>query len=185
MKFSIFFLFENLADPVLKEKLKLKRYISYPHKVLPDQAPIIITGMEIISIVEESAEYKKHSYKDACDALTRMSSHWNRTKFLNATFELIMNYLDGLDKPEKKRLSKKLFNEEWFRVLFVLRNNASHHDNYGKQIEWSFKEEKIQFQGIIINKNDIGHKIRYNDAELFNLLEYTYAYFIENRAIFS
>jgi hypothetical protein len=144
-----------------------------------------MNGNHIIKMIEEFAKARNSTYERTIQDLLIMNAHFLRGRIINAFYEITMNYIERFDSAKQKILKDKLFKEDWFRVLYVLRNTVSHFDNYGKKIEWIFKKKnKISWHNIIINKNDIGHLIRYNDPEIYQLVSFGLNYFLQNQSAF-
>ncbi len=90
-----------------------------------------------------------------------------------------------MDGKYGKEEFAKLHNLDWFRVLTVLRNSASHADNYNKAIYFPNHKtlpvypDVIEWKTIkIINKQT--EPIRYNDAEVIGLLTHIMNFFKSN-----
>ena len=183
--FSNAYLIESLTNTNLRGILRERGYTLAVDTDRLHEGVVLISGTDIIQLVEDNAKNRGQEFDEFCKVLLRMNSHYNRTRILNAFYEITIHYIEGLNKEKEKSLKSKLFNEDWFRVLYVLRNNASHFDNYGKQIEWIFrKKDSISWETITIKKDDIGHEIRYNDAELIRLFRYGLLYFKDNQSTF-
>lgn len=179
------FLFDSLLHGEMKNMIDSKDYILAVDEDKLNEGFLQMNGNDIIKMIEEFAKARNSTYKEGCKDLLKMNTHFLRGRILNAFYEITMNYIEGFDSVKQKALKDKLFKEDWFKVLYVLRNTASHFDNYGKEIEWIFKKkDQVSWHNIIINKNDIGHLIRYNDAEIYQLVSFGLKYFLENQASF-
>jgi len=113
-----------------------------------------------------------------------------RKAIINTQYELIINFIE-IDPSKKNALQIELRNQLWFKVLNLLRNNASHFDNLGKTLLKSERrfpkyitEDEVKWKNITITESMMGHTLRYNDFEVIELLEEASAYFEANKLIF-
>lgn len=181
--FSSAMLGESLREESLRKELIKKTYVMVPEKL---EDSIKIDGNLIYQTIFELGKLSNIPYLKSCEMLSKKMGQFIRNRFLNEPYEIIMNYLEGLEKSKSTKLRKILFNEPWFRILYLLRNNASHFNNYGRYIksDWIFREDKVIWGTLIINKSDIGHEIRYTDREIILLMHHTINYLETNRFIF-
>lgn len=177
-------LHEYLIDEGLQKDLRIKNYVIAPTPEKMDQC-ITLTGQTILDIIGFLSTRRSYGLSEAKVDLLKMNAHFLRTRYLNSLYEAIMNFLEGLDKGKRKRVSDDLFKRNWFKVLRILRDNSSHFDNFGKITNWHWpKEDIIKWESIEIKKTDIGNDIRYNDYEVILLGQVCREYFIVNEAHF-
>jgi len=123
--------------------------------------------------------------------------HFIRTKFINSIYEVLEKYIKKFasltgqkdDKGFCCSLRKELRNEDWYVMLYLLRNNASHSDNIQTPVVFKsflkkLNKETISWKTIEVKNGMYGHKIRYNDEELLELYNEMIEYIIANHKIF-
>ena len=126
------------------------------------------------------------SLEDSAKNIMIGNAHFIRTRVTNNVFELIKYYLDD------KFLMSGLHSLDWFQVLYLLRNNASHLDNHGLHVkfpDWKWLinpyPEVVSWNGIEIKNGQKGETIRYSDKQIIDLLDVINNYFIENESVYS
>lgn len=179
MLFANALLYEHLLIEKQYNELLKKQYAIAPTPAKMHQT-ILLTGEWMQDTLAFLAKRRNYDIEKAKLDLVKMNSHFLRTRYINGIYETILNFLEGLGKEQKKIVSDELFKKSWFKVLRILRDNASHFDNFGKITLWYWpKEEEIKWENIIIKKSDIGHEIRYNDYEIISLGNICREYFID------
>lgn len=179
-------LIKHLKEPKLKECLLVDNKFNFA--VSPDKHNdfFYIDSQIIISQIDNYAAFRKDDFNTTCDNILMSNSRFLRTRILNIVFETINHYFS------KSHLWKKLHTLDWFQVLYLLRNNASHFDNYNKIItfptwKWLITPypEKVEWNNIRILNGQFGHDIRYNDKQVLELIDNIITYFDQNESEFS
>ena len=105
-----------------------------------------------------------------------------RDRYINTVYETIINYLQI---NEKKHLLKTHFRkQDWFQMLYALRNNASHFDNFGKPVIHDYIDwipDTITWNDLSIKKSQLGHEVVYTDTYIRELAEHGQNYIISIR----
>jgi len=118
------------------------------------------------------------------------NTHFIRTKFINSIYEIIFKYIEKYEKlcaghRNKSYLRKLLQSENWYRMLYLLRNNASHSDNLHTKVKFTgfikeLNQPRIEWKNLVVEDGMFGHKIRYNDEDLNELYNEIYNYVATN-----
>ena len=122
------------------------------------------------------------------ETLTQNNAHFLRNKAINSIYEIIHKYL----LQEGKQEMTKYYSYDWFRVLNVLRNSASHADNEGRVVQFPDRDPKwkknpdknpikpypdtIQWGNIKITRGQ-KENIRYSDKDLLELFKHIVSFF--------
>lgn len=174
---------KHLTDLSCKDCLEQNQFILTVKA--SDTKGSIFTSEKIIENIKFFGRIEGKNFLEAEEVVRGRNAHFIRARVLNAVVELIKKYYEGSDKWFQ------LHELEWFQVLYVLRNIASHADNYNNKIIFpkrtpnSWKKlkkaypDKIQWKGIEIENGHIGN-IRYNDEEILELLDYVIQFFSLN-----
>lgn len=121
-------------------------------------------------------------FKQARDYLYTVGMHSGRTRALNAFYETTKNFIE---RVYGKNEFLKLHTLDWFQVLTVLRNSASHADNYKKGNYFPNHSNIPQYPaslswGTLTMTNKQRDPIRYNDKEVMELLKHALEFFETN-----
>jgi hypothetical protein len=145
----------------------------------------VLTPQLILDELRDYSNFCREGFNETCNRLLLMNSHYLRTRVLNNVFEMISHFFN-----ESSHWAK-FHTMNWFQVIYLLRNNASHLDNYNKNVsfpkwKWLLEPypEEVTWQGILIINGQFGHDIRYNDKQILDLLDYIVFYFDKNRENF-
>ena len=124
------------------------------------------------------------------------NSHFLRTKFINSIFEILSKYvlkyesLFKKDELRKNYLRTQLQKQDWYIILYILRNNASHADGIHTPFEKprflkDSKKTTFTWKTITVSIGMMSHSIRYNNEELLELYDEMVGYIVENHALFT
>lgn len=182
LNFANSFFYEHLNNSEKKGELKKTAYvISTTLERANEDGLRLMTGENILENIEMLMSQYNCDFKTATDNIITGNAQFIRTKTLISSFEIVLNYLNTLKKPEARR---KIFNEEWFKLLEVLRDCAAHFDNIGKPVVWKHREDKLSFGDLTIKKGDMGHALRYNSFHVEDLLLKLMDFLTSNRSDF-
>jgi hypothetical protein len=122
-------------------------------------------------------------------------AHFIRTKFINVIYEVLKKYLTRYDQllkasnDDRNYLRKQLEKLEWYMLLSILRNNASHSD--GINVPFKFPEFMSQsitsftYLGIYVQKEMKSHSIQYQNIQLTELFYEMINFIKENEKLFT
>jgi hypothetical protein len=124
----------------------------------------------------------KNNDEEVINTLNYQNFHFLRTKFINEIYEILEKYLalyaDKTSQVDgKSLLRKRLQMEDWYKVFYQIRHNASHSNLLHTKVEFrSFikNETQLVWKDIIISNGMMGHDIKYNDRhldEIYHLLK--------------
>jgi len=112
--------------------------------------------------------------------LSLENAHFLRTRFINSLYEALEKYiikfslLTGFKDDKKCTLRLELQQQDWYIMLYLLRNQASHFD--GMQTPVLFRgwikhlnKKVFTWRNIEVTEGMDGHSIRYDDNELLEL----------------
>ena len=139
-------------------------------------------GPEVITELNGFANHFGLSYHDYCTRTIHMLKRSIREKYIINVYEAIKNFSDH---NKGKKLLVHLTQFDWFKMLQLLRRNASHFDNYGKEFNFS-KEypDVVTWGGITIRRGQLGHEIEYTDNYAVDLVGCCHEYLKNNQSIF-
>ena len=189
-----------LADVInkgLKDKsydLKLQIYNgSYADPF--DESKVITTELQkdiLDGVLGERIKFCKDDLYYLIEGLGAQNYHFIRTKFINGIFEILKKYIDkhtALCNEKATLLKTTLYQQDWYIMLFILRNNASHADGLHRPFQYPpFIKEKnklsFTYKTIVIDVNQKAHSIRYNNDEILELYEDMFQFIIANQLLF-
>jgi hypothetical protein len=143
---------------------------------------IQLTRKGMDSLIMDFCKGDGLSYDVKVKVTAAINAHFIRARVINAIVEVIKKYYK--DSPNWF----KLHSLDWFRVLYVLRNVASHADGFEEVIKfptWKKLTDQypntITWNGITINNGHTGN-VEYADKQIISLVEHTINFFKSNRA---
>ena len=174
-------LYDHLTNPVRKECLNSSQFI-YSITENPSEGAFKMDSTFVSDKIKQYADMHPNESSIEIHARSlKMNAHFIRTRTLNAVIETMKHFLN---KDQLAILHKN----DWFQVLYVLRNIASHYDGGHEPIKFPrFKwllqpyPNKIEKEGIVIIEGQMGNEVRYNDMQLIKILSDSIKYFISNR----
>jgi len=179
-------LIKHLKNPKLRPCLILENNFNLAVNENEIQDALYLDSDIILKQITNYGEFRKDNFNVTCDNLLMSNSHFLRTKILNVVFETISHYF------AKSEHWKQLHTLNWFQILYLLRNNASHFDNYNRKIcfpTWKWLVNpyppNVEWNNIKISNGQFGHDIKYNDRQVLELMDYIVKYFDENERIYS
>ncbi len=179
--YAIALLDRHLTDPEFKECLSQQNFHLVENLDRPTEGLTVSSDL-IIRNVESIADYEKIDFTSASKNIVVRNSHFVRARALNAIVEAIKHYFQG-----SRGLIAKLHTLEWFQVIYVLRNVASHFDLHNEQVEFPRMKwllhpypNTITSHGISISNGQYGHTVHYADKKLLELLFSVSIFFDQN-----
>jgi len=136
------------------------------------------------------------NFRDAIDSLNLQNNHFLRARFLNSIFEVLNKYLIKYesqfkkDEGRKNYLRTQLQKKDWYIMLYILRNNASHADGIHTPFEapWFLKDSKknsFVWKTISVSTGVFAHSIRYNNDEILELFEEMFQFIMKHKDLFT
>ena len=138
----------------------------------------------IIHLVEMYAEHRyMKDIPTTCDELMKKNAHFLRTRVLNGACETILHYLKSVKKEGI------LDSFPWYQMLYLLRNNASHFDNYNAIIKipaWMRKHapKGVHWNGLTITHEQNANDVIYNDEYVLRLIDSAMILLQQNESMF-
>ncbi|QJD96526.1 hypothetical protein HH214_11890 [Mucilaginibacter robiniae] len=113
-------------------------------------------------------------------SLNFQNFHFIRTKFINSIYEILEKYILKYEQQFEKSISRRthlrnrLQMKDWYIMLYILRNTASHADGLETPfIKYSFlkslPKNTFVWKEISVTVGMLSHQIRYNNDELLEL----------------
>ena len=177
--------FYNLQYAALGySSIKLKQWLKGELPPPTDSPQFKLTYAILNSHIDEFTNSENKSPMAFRDDLMKGISNTLRNVFLNLAYEAIKNYNDN---NYGKGVLDKLYQHDWFLMLFALRNNASHYENYGRVIfpKWRTNYPKeITWEGLTITPQTKGEDVEFKDDYAIRLINYTLDHLVANRSIY-
>jgi hypothetical protein len=134
--------------------------------------------------------------EEAITSLGFQNYHFIRTRFINSVFEIlekyILKYQSQFNKDDGKRtgLRTELQKRDWYVILYILRNNASHADGLHEDFSVprflkDSNRTSYKWRTITVEFDQPAHSIIYTDRELLELYDEMFQFILFNEALFT
>ncbi len=158
--------------------------IDFYEKNIVDQTKFFKTELQkdIIDDVFKDYQNTFGTNEDAIRSINFQNYHFLRGRFINCIFEVLNKYISryesqfGKTEGRKVYLRTQLQKKDWYVMLYILRNNASHADGLHTEFDLPYflkdsKKTSFTWRTISVTKGMFAYAIRYNDEELLLLYE--------------
>jgi hypothetical protein len=145
---------------------------------------LVFSGGDLISRMQKLMPYFQLDFYDFRLDIVGHMERIAKDTLISRVYELINNYAIHHKRPQIINHLKTL---DWYQMMNVLRNNASHFNNYGKAVgSWSSNyPNEISWEGFMISRDHFGDEIHFSIDYAFRLVRHCANYISENQQLFT